>query len=281
MRIMKLFTVSSIGIALAIVGRSQAATLVADYQLQSTFASSVGSIGALAVVGTPGDVTFNTDQNVDGNVQTVAHLDIDGSGTLTGDTGAGLQAQTNGFLSADNYSVVLLADFDISTDLIATKIFDFKNLSSDDGLYVNETSGLLDFNGEATAIGGTPAVSGTYTQIVLTRDSSDDLVTVYEDGTEAFHFTDSSGLAILGDSTSPSANAFLTVFKDDAVGLGIPVITDETSVGDIARLRLYDGALTPEEVASLDTTVPEPVTGMLMLAGVTMILGRRRETRQF
>jgi hypothetical protein len=271
---MKVFTFSFVGLGLALFGRAHAATLVADYQVQDTYASSVGSIGPLTIVGASNDVSFDDNQTVDGHVQTIVHLNTNGAAAADG--GAGLQAQTNGFLSADNYSVVMLADFNISSDLVATKIFDFKNLSSDDGLYINDTTGLLDFNGVATAIGGTPAVTGTYAQIVLTRDSSTDLVTVYENGTEAFQFTDSSGLAILGDATSPSPNAFLTIFKDDAVGLGLPTVTDETSVGDLARLRLYDGPLTSEEVANLDTVVPEPVSGALMLLGSGLMMRRSR-----
>jgi hypothetical protein len=274
MRNVRLFGISSMGLAFILAGRAQGQTLVADYQLQNTYASSVGTIGPLAVVGNSADIAFSNDQDVDGNTQTVVHLETNYADP--GDGGAGLQAQTNGYLAVDNYSVVMLADFNLSPDLAATKVFDFKNLSSDDGLYINDTTGLLYFNGVTTAVGGTPVVTGTYTQIVLTRDSSDDVVTVYEDGTEAFSFTDTSGLAILGDSTSPSTNAYLTVFKDDATGVAGSTV-NETSVGDLARLRLYDGVLTPQDVASLDTTVPEPVSGVLMLiGGGVMIFGRRR-----
>ncbi len=235
--------------------------------------SSVGTIGPLTVVGEPYDVSFTNNVDVDGNTQTVLSTEINGEGTA--DDGGGVQAQTAGFIASDDYSVVLLADFDLQPDLLASKVFDFQNLSSDDGLYINDATGLLYFNGVAGATGGTPAVSGTYTQIVLTRDSATDEVSVYQDGSLAFDFDDTSDLAVLGDSVSPSSNAYLTVFKDDDTGIGSGVV-DETSVGDIARLRLYDGVLTAGQVAALDTVVPEPLSLGSLLLGAGLLLRRRR-----
>jgi hypothetical protein len=168
----------------------------------------------------------------------------------------------------------MLADFDLDQDLAATKVFDFQNLSSDAGLYINDTTGLLYFNGVTGATGTTAAPTGTYTQIVLTRDSTTDLVTVYQDGVEDFQFVDSSDLAVLGDATN-TGNAYLTAFKDDGTGVGSTAV-DETSVGDIARLRLYDGPLTAAEVAGLDTAVPEPLAGSMMLLSSAMLLRRFR-----
>lgn len=273
MRTSKSIAVSICAIALGLWARpTSAQVLVADYQVQNTYNSSVGTIGPLSVVGVPADVSFTSGQNVDGNIQTVLSFSINNGGSA--DAGAGVQAQTAGFLSASNYSVVLLADFNLDADLVATKVFDFKNLSSDAGLYINDATGLLYFNGATGATGTAAALTGTYTQIVLTRDSTTDLVTVYENGVQDFQFDDTTGLAILGDSVSPSPNAYLTAFKDDDTGVGSTLV-DETTVGDMARLRLYDGVLTPDEVANLDTTIPEPVTGSLMLLSSALLLRRR------
>ena len=264
--------VMTIGAAMATGVEARAATLAADYQLQGIYDSSVGTIGPLTVAGNSGDVTFATDQDVDGNTQTVASLDINYNGA---DTGAGLQAQTAGFLSSSDYSVVLLAEFNLDADLVATKVFDFDDLSSDAGLYINDATGLLYFNGAVGATGPLAATTGSYTQIVLTRASSD-LVTVYENGAEDFQFADTGGLAVLGPGTGPSGDADLTTFKDDGTGVGSTLV-NETSVGDIARLRLYDGALTPDEVAALDTVVPEPLSsGVLLLGGGLMMMRRLR-----
>ena len=273
MRTIKAIAVSICAVALGMSARPACAqTLVADYQLQGTYNSAVGTIGPLSVVGTAADVAFTTGADVDGNTQTVLSVNVNNNNVA--DAGAGVQAQTAGFLSASNYSVVLLADFNLAPDLVATKVFDFKNLSSDAGLYINDTTGLLYFNGATGATGTQAALTSTYTQIVLTRDSTTNLVTVYENGSQDFQFDDTTGLAILGDSVSPSSNAYLTAFKDDGTGVGSTLV-NETSVGDIARLRLYDGVLTPAEVAPLDTTIPEPVASSLMFLSGALLLRRR------
>jgi Concanavalin A-like lectin/glucanases superfamily len=274
MHLAKSIALPALAAALALTARARAAaTLAADYQVQNTYASSVGTIGPLAVVGESYDVSFTNNVDVDGNTQTVLTTEINGEGTP--DVGGGVQAQTAGFIASDNYSIVLLADFSLQPDLLATKVFDFQNLSSDDGLYINDATGLLYFNGVTGATGGTPAVSGTYTQIVLTRDSATGEVSVYQDGSPAFAFDDSSDEAVLADSVSPSSNAYLTVFKDDGTGVGSSLL-DETTVGDIARLRLYDGVLTPDQVAALDTVVPEPLSLSSMVLGAGLLLRRRR-----
>ncbi len=255
------------------IGVSDAATIAADYQLQDTLDSSVGTIGPLTVVGPSANVSF-ADDTVNGNPQRV--LNISNPAGLTADQ-SGVQSQTAGFLDPANYSIVLLASFQFfTTDPVATKIFDFKNLSSDAGLYVNAVDGSLAFidgSGVIQGAGGA-LVNATYGQIVLTRDSSTKLTTVYENGVFAFSFTDTSGLAVMGDS-SASGNAFLTLYKDDGAGIGGSTL-DEGTVGNIARLRLYDGPLTAEEVAALDTTVvPEPSTMSILLLGGIVIGGAR------
>ncbi len=166
---------------------ARAQTLEADYQVQNVFTSSVGSIGPLTVVGPAGGVAFK-DDTVNGNPQKV--LNIQSNNTTAPFVQSGVQTQTNPFLSASNYSVVLLANFNLSTaDVVATKIFDFKNLSSDAGLYVNAANGTLAFIDGSNMIqgtGGAALSSLTYAQIVLTRDSSNNLTSVYLNGTLAF-----------------------------------------------------------------------------------------------
>ncbi len=257
---------------------ARAQTLAADYQVQNVFTSSVGSIGPLTVVGPAGGVAFK-DDTVNGNPQKV--LNIQSNNTTAPFVQSGVQTQTNPFLSASNYSVVLLANFNLSTgDVVATKIFDFKNLSSDAGLYVNAANGTLAFIDGSNMIqgtGGAALSSLTYAQIVLTRDSSNNLTSVYLNGTLAFSFTDNVGLAVLGDS-SMSGNSFLTLFKDDGMGLGGSMLSESTQ-GNIARLRLYDGVLSADDVMHLDTTAPEPSTYLLCAVGGCVLLilrGRRR-----
>jgi Concanavalin A-like lectin/glucanases superfamily/PEP-CTERM motif len=257
----------------------RAQTIAADYQVQGTFNSSVGSIGPLTIVGPAGGVIFTSD-TVNGNPQQV--LNIQASNTMPPFDESGVQTQTNPFLSASNYSIVLLANFNLDTaDVVATKIFDFKNLSSDAGLYVNAMTGTLAFidgSGIVQGTGGAALSSLTYAQIVLTRDSSTNLTSVYLNGTLAFSFTDNVGLAVLGDS-SASGNSFLTLFKDDGMGLGGSMLSESTQ-GNIARLRLYDGVLSADDVMHLDTTVPEPSTFLLCGIGGCFLVAllRRRQS---
>jgi hypothetical protein len=249
----------------------RSATLAADYRVQNTLNSSVGTIGPLTIVDTAADVSF-VSATVLGQTQQVLNFANVGSDH-------GVQAQTNGFLSATTYSIVMLASFNFTLgDSVATKIFDFKNLSSDAGLYVNDLTGLLSFNGiTPLPIGGTPVVTGNYTQIVLTRDGATGLTTVYQNGMIAFSFTDTNGDAVLGDATA-TGNAFLTVFDDD--NANIVGVTNESTQGNLARLRLYDGVLTAQEVAALDTVVvPEPATWMLSAIGLGLIGLLVRRTR--
>lgn len=264
-------------VALYCVSFGHAQTLEADYQVQGVYTSSVGTIGPLTVVGPAGGVAFITD-TVNGNPQQV--LNISANNTMPPFIESGVQTQTNPFLSASNYSVVLLANFNLNTaDVVATKIFDFKNLSSDAGLYVNAMSGTLAFidgSGVIQGTGGAAISSLTYAQIVLTRDSSTNLTSVYLNGTLAFSFTDNVGLAVLGDS-SMSGNSFLTLFKDDGMGLGGTMLSESTQ-GNIARLRLYDGVLSATDVMKLDTTIPEPATVLLCAVGA-MVLAIARKRR--
>jgi hypothetical protein len=228
----------------------------------------------LTVTGDATLVNFTTD-TVNGPTQQVLQIGQTGNSAA-----AGVQTETNPYIDAGNYSAVLLASFQIpsmSTDI--TKVFDFKNLSSDAGLYIDDATGLLAFYSASTMLGGpstTPFVTGQYAQIVLTRDSSNDLVTVYVNGMAQFSFTDSTGLAVLGDATN-TGNAYLTLFQDDNMGTAGGT-TNESTRGNIARLRLYDGVLSAAQVAALDTTapIPEPATVSLLALGAIALVAQRR-----
>ena len=259
-------------LALAHPPAARAQTLAADYRLQDTLASSVGAIGPLTPVGGVGGVTFMTD-TVDAKMQRVLNIQVIGMPPTT--TDSGVRTQTNPFVDSSNYSIVLLANFNLNQSaIVATKIFDFKNLSGDAGLYVQSNTGTLAFIDNSgvlqNAPGGAALSSLMYAQIVLARDGVTNLVSVYQDGTLAFSFTDTNGLAILGDATM-TGNSFLTLFKDDGTGLAGGMVNEGTQ-GNLARLRFYNGVLSAQQVAGLDRAIPEPSTWALLVLGLAAAL---------
>jgi hypothetical protein len=77
-------------------------------------------------------------------MQRVLNIQVVGTSPTSSDSG--VRTQTNPFVDSSNYSIVLLANFNLGqTAIVATKIFDFKNLSGDAGLYVQSNTGTLAF----------------------------------------------------------------------------------------------------------------------------------------
>ncbi len=256
------------------------ATLEADYQFQNTFASSVngGTAPDLTVAATGNGTNTNafTTDTVYGQTRTVYAFS----------NNYGLGAITSGVISPANYSIVMDAKLvPLATGSGASpaaKLIDFNNLLADTGLY--NLSNALDFFDVPTAV-GTSAQGLTsvdqYAQIVLTRDAATDpanpVVTAYVGGAEACSFVDSSDLALLAAPGDPTTQA-LHFFMNDNVGIVGDNIDPESQSGDVARIRLYDGALTADEVAALAAAnnVPEPASVALLAAGAMVLLGRRR-----
>jgi len=202
-------------------GSATVTTLKADYQFQNTLASSVGTAPALVDLGSN---TFGT-ATVDSITRTVLNF--------TQDNGLSLSPTTD-IISNSTYSVVVLFSFANSTGYC--RILDFKNRTSDNGLY-NYIGNLKFYN---IAIGtGTPITANSFVQVVLTRDSSKNVVG-YVNGTQQFSFVDSSDDALI------DTNNILRFFQDDLV------VSGEASAGSVARIRLYNVALSTAEVSALD-----------------------------
>ena len=210
----------------------------ADYELFNSLESSArGTFGVppLADIG-PGTNTFAT-----------ATVDGDSRPVLTFPQGNGVQAFTNSGVLPDNaYTIVALFEFDSASGF--NRIVDFKNGTSDNGLYVQD--GELRFFPNAQR-GTNPIRANKYVQVVFTRNSAG-AVAGYVNGVRQFTFTDTSGDAVIGPDD------VLRFFKDNTSGAG----TGEESAGSVARIRLYDFALTAGEVSDLDRqdTIPPRVT---------------------
>lgn len=254
------------GASIAFASLAHAADTVpeADYRFNSSYASTVGGAPDLTPIaqGDPATTgTFST-ETVDG----IPNVPV----FLFGEN-RGLIASTTGVVSPDSYSVVFYSRQDVVTlgTTGIAKLIDFKNRTSDAGQYI--VGGVPTFyDGLLPVVPGAGAYeSNVYSQFVLTRDDAG-LVSVYLDGASLYSFDDSaSELATLSEGV-------LTFFADDPNTAGLPLgLSIEPAEGAIARLRLYDGALSAEQVAGLDTLVPEPTT-LASLGSVCLLLLRRR-----
>ena len=196
------------------------AVLRADYRFQGTLTSSVAGAPALTNFGAGNG--FAT-ESINGGSQPV----------LTFPQGGGVSLPTvNTIVPGNTYSLAMFVRLvDVSG---YRKYVDFKNRTSDNGVYVLD--GALNFYNFATG------------------------------------------------TTAPIAANVLNFFLDDSVTTG-----GEASAGAVARLQVYDNALTPAEVAGLGLGPPPAViptlsSGRLFaLAALLAVLGlvalRRREER--
>ncbi len=139
---------------------------------------------------------------------------------------------SNGLIDSANYSIEMI--FNLSGE---SKFLDFKDLGSDNGIY-NFIDKLEFYPGQIGPPGAIPA--DTDVHLVVTRDSSSNRFVGYVDGVQQISFTDSSGDAIFS-----AASNIIQFFKDDVV------FADPASAGVVNRIRIYDGVLTPSEVAAL------------------------------
>jgi len=195
----------------------------ADYYFQSSLESSLGTAPDLVEV-ERGSSVFT----VDGRTGTTV-LRFAGGGGLA-------LAPTTRVVGSSEYTIEVLFRLDLLTGY--RKIIDFREGAADAGLYLLD--GCLTFfpreQGALTKIG-----SNSYVQIVLTRDAADRVVG-YVDGVRQFAFNDRGGLAKVGGSDG------LRFFVDDATTTG------EHSSGSVSQIRLFDQALTANEVALLACT---------------------------
>jgi hypothetical protein len=213
---------------------ASAATLRGDYQFDGTLGSSCCGAPPLTDLGP----NSYGEEVVGGSSRTVLRFPLS--------SGVSMPA---GVIPSDSYSIAVQARLEEVGGY--RRLVDFSTSTSDRGLY--NLNGQLNFYPIAT--GSTfpaPIEANRYAHVVLTRDAAGE-VRGYVDGTEEIRFTDSSG-----DAVFPAGND-VRFFKDDAL------IGGEESAGAVARIRVYDGALTPAEVAAISgktlADLPPPEVG--------------------
>ncbi len=197
------------------------ADLVADFRLENSLADSMEVATRLVELG---ETTFQTD-TVDGVNKTVLNFPAGG--------GVALESASNLF-SYEIYTIVLLFQFENTGSW--RRLIDFKNRSSDTGLYAYGAN--LQFYNVSTGSGGS-ILPDTYIQVALTRDLSKN-VNGYVNGNPEINFVDNSDSAVIDSSD------ILSFFRDDLL------VKNEHSAGSVARIRIYNRALTRQEIGLLD-----------------------------
>jgi hypothetical protein len=202
------------------------------WRLDGTHASSVGSPPDLVDIG-PGTNAFATEV-VNGVSRTV----------LTFPMGNGLSlSPVSSLIPRDHYTIAMRFGLDVID--YNRRLIDFFDGQSDCGVY-DYFGHLIVYCG---AEGSGSMLAGTWVEVVLTRDTAGN-VAGYVDGAPRLSFVDDGHVAVV------DANDTLRFFRDNECTAGA---CDEDSAGAVARIRLWDDALTADEVAALYPCAAAPL----------------------
>lgn len=201
-----------------------------------------------------------------------AHPNVTFTGTI-GSTGLAFHEGTSvSLLNTINSSIYTL-DTQFSFDVTEywRKVIDFKDRSSDNGLYIHD--GHLSLASPDLSESTGPVMSdGQTVRLTLTRDSGK-LFTAYINGIEQLSLHDTHDITVF-DAPSQIARLFI----DDLATFGY-----ERSPGTVKYIKTFDRALSPTEVSALGnvSNVPEPETLALSLAGLLVVAGLTRRPAHF
>lgn len=235
----------------------RAATAVATYEFNNTFAADQPGAPALAVVNPTGTSQFQTD-TVLGEVRPAWFF----NGTNQPAQQSGFTLNTTGLLPPQSFSIDLICQFTAGANSWR-RILDVQNRSSDAGFYVDPSNNL-----DVFPISGSSAAwtNNVYHHIVLTDDGAQ--VNAYLDGVSQF----SAATTILNLDADPTNNPdrLLGFFLDNTAGGG----QGEWSPGSVALVRVWSGVLTSAEAQALANNpfaVPEPSSVVLLIAGAGVV----------
>jgi hypothetical protein len=230
-------------------------------------AVALGALGALVAAGcTPAPATPNADYQWQegigaacasapgpsmsvltvggGSIQGVIE-DVDGVDEWVERFSAGigwLLQPTTGELGNSTYSVAVL--FRLADLGVFRRVLDFKHGTQDSGLYL--AAGKLRLYPYAGS-GPKTVAANEWVQVVLTRTASG-TVTGYVDGVQQWQLPDTAGVAIIDGFNQ------LRFFQDNQTG----GTTTEHAAGAVARIRVFDRALSATEVSNLGQTPSAP-----------------------
>ncbi len=205
-----------------------AATLVADYEFDGNFSSSIAGAPDLVATDPLGTSSF-----------TGGIYNWTGNAVPLTDQG-GLTFDSTGLLDPTNYTVVLNFKFNERNNAWR-RIIDVQNRQSDNGFYVDPSNNLDVY----PVAGSTSAFStGEFHTVTLTVDGT--TVTAFLDGVEQFQNL-STNLMDISNSDNPGN--LINLFLDNTVGGGL----GEWSSGSIDYALFYNGIAPPVGTPELST----------------------------
>jgi hypothetical protein len=203
---------------------SAAPTPTADYVFNGNLNSAVAGAPALTVVG--GGITAFASESVLGSTQTVLTFPVG--------TGLALVPTTSVLSDSGVYTVIALVR--LSGASCPCKYLDLDNRASDEGLY--DIGSSLAFPGYPFL--HDPVIGTDYVEIALTRAANGDQAG-YVFANQKISFNDSlNSYGVVG-----AANT-LNFFIDDVIAGGL-----EDSAGAVARIRIWNSALSPDEITAV------------------------------
>lgn len=199
-----------------------AASLIGDYRFDDNLSSSIPGAPPLNEISPPG--TYST-ATVHGAADRV----------LSWPEGGGLQLPQSALSSPSTYSTIVTFAFDDVSYYRRILAFDTYANDSDYGVY--DLDGTLGFyDGVIDPFGSSTVFqNGVFTDVAFTRTAGG-RVGLFADGALQVAYQD-SGLYSVVQSDG------LRYFKDDT--------SNENGSGRVARIRVYDGALTDAQVAEI------------------------------